>query len=57
MSKTDEKTLHGVKTRYWIVTVFANEPEFDKFTMTWMRVDRNLSKNGSSHDEVSFRDN
>jgi hypothetical protein len=38
-SKTDEKALHLVKTRYWMVTGFAKEPEF---TMTCMRVGREI---------------
>ena len=49
MSKTDEKTLHGVKTRYWIVTGFVNEPEFDKFTMTWMWVGREICPKTGLH--------
>jgi hypothetical protein len=38
-SKTDEKVLHLVKNRYWMVTGFEKEPEF---TMTCMRVGREI---------------
>lgn len=38
----DETTKNRVKSRYWLVTGFADEPQFDKFTMTCMRVGREI---------------
>jgi hypothetical protein len=55
MSKRDEKKESRVKTRYWMVTGFPEEPKFDKFTMTCMRVGREiLSKTHSVNMEWEF---
>lgn len=40
--KRDESKLSRVKTRYWMATGFETEPPFDKFTMTCMRVGKEI---------------
>ena len=42
MPSKDEKQLSRVKTRYWMETDFESSPPFDKFTMTCMRVGKEI---------------
>jgi hypothetical protein len=38
----DETTTNRVKSKYWMVTGFTDEPEYDKFAMTCMRVGKEI---------------
>lgn len=55
--KRDETKLSRVKTRYWMITGFGEEPKFDKFTMTCMRIGREIcpdTKRPHWHASVQF---
>ena len=57
MSKTDEKSSKRQKFRYWMVTGFDEEPQFDQFTMSCMRVGKEIcpqTKSDHWHASIQF---